>query len=121
LLVLLKHPLVGSGDVRGRHLALTRRLELDLRRNGPAFPTAAHLAAWAAGAGEEAQLWAECLGRVLTLGVTTCTVTSLVFLPAVLTWLRPAGTDAEAPEELEVAEAAAESEGESAAPTRRAA
>jgi hypothetical protein len=53
--------------------------------------------------------------------VTTCTVTSLVFLPAVLTWLRPAGTDAEAPEELEVAEAAAESEGESAAPTRRAA
>jgi predicted RND superfamily exporter protein len=63
----------------------------------------------------------ESLGRVLTLGVTTCTVTSLVFLPAVLTWLRPAGTDAEAPEELEVAEAAAESEGESAAPTRRAA
>ena len=67
LLVLLKHPLVGSGDVRGRHLALTRRLELDLRRNGPAFPTAADLAAWAAGAGEEAPLWAACLGRVLTL------------------------------------------------------
>ena len=63
----------------------------------------------------------ESLGRVLTLGVTTCTVTSLVFLPAVLTWLRPAGTDAEAPEELEVAEAAAESEGESAAANRRAA
>jgi hopanoid biosynthesis associated RND transporter like protein HpnN len=33
----------------------------------------------------------ESLGRVLTLGVTTCTVTSLVFLPAVLTWMRPAG------------------------------
>jgi hopanoid biosynthesis associated RND transporter like protein HpnN len=32
----------------------------------------------------------ESLGRVLTLGVTTCTVTSLVLLPALLTWLRPA-------------------------------
>jgi len=31
----------------------------------------------------------ESLGRVLTLGVTTCTVTSLVFLPAVLALLRP--------------------------------
>jgi hopanoid biosynthesis associated RND transporter like protein HpnN len=31
----------------------------------------------------------ESLGRVLTLGVTTCTVTSLVFLPAVLSILRP--------------------------------
>jgi uncharacterized protein len=31
----------------------------------------------------------ESLGRLLTLGVTTCTVTSLVFLPAVLAWLRP--------------------------------
>jgi uncharacterized membrane protein YdfJ with MMPL/SSD domain len=36
----------------------------------------------------------ESLGRVLTLGVTTCTLTALVFLPAVLTILRPA-TDAE--------------------------
>jgi hypothetical protein len=58
---------------------------------------------------------------VLTLGVTTCTVTSLVFLPAVLTWLRPAGIDAGAPDELEVAEAAAEPEAESAAPNRLAA
>ena len=63
----------------------------------------------------------ESLGRVLTLGVTTCTVTSLVFLPAVLTWLRPAGIDAGAPDELEVAEAAAEPEAESAAPNRLAA
>ena len=31
----------------------------------------------------------ESLGRVLTLGVTTCTVTSLVFLPALLALLRP--------------------------------
>ena len=31
----------------------------------------------------------ESLGRVLTLGVTTCTLTSLVFLPAILSILRP--------------------------------
>ncbi|MDA1041006.1 MAG: MMPL family transporter [Planctomycetota bacterium] len=31
----------------------------------------------------------ESLGRVLTLGVTTCTFTSLVFLPVVLAMLRP--------------------------------
>jgi predicted exporter len=37
----------------------------------------------------------ESLGRLLTLGVTTCTVTSLVFLPALLAWLRPAGQSAE--------------------------
>ena len=35
----------------------------------------------------------ESLGRVLTLGVTTCTVTSLVLLPALLTILRPGGAD----------------------------
>jgi uncharacterized membrane protein YdfJ with MMPL/SSD domain len=29
----------------------------------------------------------ESLGRVLTLGVTTCTLTSLIFLPAVLAML----------------------------------
>jgi predicted RND superfamily exporter protein len=31
----------------------------------------------------------ESLGRVLTLGVTTCTITSLVLLPAILSLLRP--------------------------------
>jgi len=47
----------------------------------------------------------ESLGRVLTLGVTCCTVTSLVFLPALLALLRPgrhdepaAGEDGAAPE-----------------------
>jgi predicted RND superfamily exporter protein len=37
----------------------------------------------------------ESLGRVLTLGVTTCTITSLVFLPAVITMMRTprAGAD----------------------------
>jgi uncharacterized protein len=38
----------------------------------------------------------ESLGRVLTLGVTTCTVTSLVFLPAVLAMLRPKHAAADA-------------------------
>ncbi|MBU6222872.1 MAG: MMPL family transporter [Planctomycetes bacterium] len=37
----------------------------------------------------------ESLGRVLTLGVTTCTVTSLVLLPAILSLLRPGGATAE--------------------------
>ncbi len=32
----------------------------------------------------------ESLGRLLTLGVTCCTFTSLIVLPAVLAWLRPA-------------------------------
>jgi hypothetical protein len=38
----------------------------------------------------------ESLGRVLTLGVTTCTLTSLVFLPALLALLpgRAAAPDA---------------------------
>ena len=43
----------------------------------------------------------ESLGRLLTLGVTTCTVTSLVFLPAVLTWMRPAGQDEDQTEPAE--------------------
>jgi hopanoid biosynthesis associated RND transporter like protein HpnN len=37
----------------------------------------------------------ESLGRVLTLGVTTCTVTSLVFLPPVLSWMGPSGSGEE--------------------------
>ncbi|MGB8854143.1 MAG: MMPL family transporter [Pirellulales bacterium] len=51
----------------------------------------------------------ESLGRVLTLGVTTCTLTSLVFLPAVLTILRPgarAAAEAETADDAEPADAA---------------
>jgi hypothetical protein len=44
---------------------------------------------------------------VLTLGVTTCTVTSLVFLPAVLTWMRPAGRDEEQAETAEAEDTSA--------------
>lgn len=36
----------------------------------------------------------ESLGRVLTLGVTACTVTSLVFLPILLSFIRPGGREA---------------------------
>ena len=45
LIVLLKHPLAGSGGDRGTHLLLTRDLELRLRRHGPVFPTGADLQA----------------------------------------------------------------------------
>ena len=38
----------------------------------------------------------ESLGRVLTLGVTTCTITSLVLLPAILAVVRPLGGAADA-------------------------
>jgi hypothetical protein len=48
----------------------------------------------------------ESLGRVLTLGVTTCTITSLVLLPAILALVRP-GRPATA-EAVEEADAAAE-------------
>ncbi|PTE16595.1 double-strand break repair protein AddB [Pseudogemmobacter blasticus] len=47
LLALLKHPLAFAGADRGPHLLLTRDLELELRRHGPAFPDAGFLTAWA--------------------------------------------------------------------------
>ena len=48
LIALLKHPLTASGwdTGGGDHLRLTRDLELDLRRHGPAFPDAAFLRGW---------------------------------------------------------------------------
>jgi double-strand break repair protein AddB len=48
LIALLNHPLAFSGAGRGPHLLLTRALELRLREAGPAFPTAADLAEFAA-------------------------------------------------------------------------
>lgn len=48
LLTLLKHPLCHDGAGRGDHLRHSRDLELDLRRNGPPFPDAGSLAAFAA-------------------------------------------------------------------------
>jgi len=48
LLTLLKHPLCHDGAGRGDHLRHTRDLELDLRRNGPAFPDVDGFARFAA-------------------------------------------------------------------------
>ncbi|WP_248298121.1 double-strand break repair protein AddB [Tabrizicola sp. YIM 78059] len=65
-LAILKHPLVFSGPGRGGHLILTREYELHARRNGPAFPTAESLAAWAAASGiGRAVEWAAILGETL--------------------------------------------------------
>jgi inactivated superfamily I helicase len=55
LLALLKHPLTASGGDRGLHLKLTRDLELNLRRFGPAFPTAQDVMTWAKGQKPQAQ------------------------------------------------------------------
>ena len=67
LLVLLKHPLANTGGAdRGAHLLWTRELELHLRRNGPAFPTGADLARWAAARNEDGVIaWAHWLGALL--------------------------------------------------------
>ncbi|MGR3757014.1 MAG: double-strand break repair protein AddB [Tranquillimonas sp.] len=67
LLTLLKHPICNSGSgERGPHLLLTRELELALRRNGPAFPEAADLLAWAARRREPgATAWADWLAQAL--------------------------------------------------------
>jgi len=46
----------------------------------------------------------ESLGRVLTLGVTTCTLTSLIFLPAVLALVRPGRAEADQEDDNETAE-----------------
>ena len=66
LLTLLKHPLAFSGVDRGIHLRLTRELELDIRRNGPAFPDADGLAAWAVThKSAEAVPWAKIIGQTI--------------------------------------------------------
>ncbi|CAM3199872.1 double-strand break repair protein AddB [Paracoccus nototheniae] len=68
LLILLKHPLTATGsDLIGRNEMLreTRELELELRRNGPAFPDADTLADWATKGDETRKIWAEWLAAML--------------------------------------------------------
>lgn len=66
LVVLIKNPRVAIGGKRGPHLRFTRELELALRRDGPAFPTADSLRAWAEARDEEdAAAWGEWLGRCI--------------------------------------------------------
>lgn len=48
VLALLKHPLCHSGTGRADHLRYCRALEMEFRRNGPPFPDAAALHAFAA-------------------------------------------------------------------------
>lgn len=66
MLTLLKHPLAFSGAGRGRHLMLTREWELNIRRNGPAFPDARTLTLWAAARkSDHANAWAEAVAAAL--------------------------------------------------------
>lgn len=68
LMTLLKHPLAGSGGNRGLHLLLTRDLELELRRKGPAFPTSEPILAWANARKEpQAPVWGAALAQVLAM------------------------------------------------------
>ena len=68
LLVLLKHPMVMSGQGRGPHLLLTRELELKLRRFGPVFPEAADLHSFASARKDEAvAAWSEVLEQALLM------------------------------------------------------
>ena len=60
LITLLSHPLTHSGADRGLHLRLSRELELDIRQNGPPFPTGPDLLSWADRQKQpEARDWAE--------------------------------------------------------------
>lgn len=66
LLTLLKHPLTATGSDRGLHLKLTRDLELELRRKGPAFPTGDDLVAWASRQKDAAApAWATAIAAAL--------------------------------------------------------
>ncbi|MBD3677420.1 MAG: double-strand break repair protein AddB [Rhodobacteraceae bacterium] len=67
LLTLLKHPLVNTGGTdRGPHLLWSRELELELRRNGPAFPDGDALAAWASKHEDGRDGWAAWVGGIVT-------------------------------------------------------
>lgn len=66
LLTILKHPLCHCQTARGDHLRFTRELELFLRREGPPFPTADLVKAWAQRRTEpEVAAWADWLARTL--------------------------------------------------------
>lgn len=64
LLVLFKHPLFCSGsNIRGQHLLWSRELEIEVRKNGPAHPTADDLISWASDFDDTERLeWARWIG-----------------------------------------------------------
>ena len=68
LLVLLKHPMTITGSpLVGKNEApkLARDLELELRRNGPAFPDGECLRDWASKGDKLRKIWAEWLAGML--------------------------------------------------------
>ena len=68
LLVLLKHPVTATGlgpDYRRDHNRFSRDLELDLRRNGPAFPDGEALRQWADRGDQASKPWALWLAGLL--------------------------------------------------------
>ena len=67
LLVLLKHPITSTGGEHGESLRQTRELELELRRNGPAFPNADSLRNWADRGDETRKIWVEWLASILDI------------------------------------------------------
>ncbi|MCF2871498.1 double-strand break repair protein AddB [Octadecabacter sp. G9-8] len=74
LLVLLRHPLTNSTSKTGtNHNLHTNALELELRRNGPPFPTIDSLTSWASQTADrhpDRPAWALWVGTILT-GLTT--------------------------------------------------
>ncbi len=67
MVALLKHPLCHTGAGRGEHLRRTRDVELELLRDGLAFPTADALMAWAEARKDDSQAiaWVAWLGDCL--------------------------------------------------------
>ena len=68
LLILLKHPVTATGagdEVRRDHNRQTRDLELQLRKNGPAFPDGEALREWAHRGDDLRKSWALWLADVL--------------------------------------------------------
>lgn len=68
LLTLLKHPLCSSSSERNRHILWTHEIELELRRNGPPFPTGQTFMKWAQRThkdGQDRVGWATWLGTLL--------------------------------------------------------
>ncbi|NBE07292.1 double-strand break repair protein AddB [Paragemmobacter ruber] len=111
LLTLLKHPLAFTGGGRGNHLLFTRRLELDLRRKGPAFPTGPALIAWAkAQKGDGILPWATAIASLIDIATTagTASLTDHVATHVALTEAWARGTAAEGAGTLWDKEAGAE-------------
>ena len=103
MLILLKHPLTGGTAERAGHLNLTRRLEAELRRNGPAFPNSAGILEWARKPGVDADpSWAQwiagILGRLISL--ETSNLTSLVAQHVAVTEVLAHGHAGEVSEKL---------------------